>query len=136
MPPPLLILALAACVQLWLQTMMAAAPLAPTCLRLPLLDRYKCPIAFLNGAVAGAIHEGAVLLVLADDGTRVGEQALMTDQHLIVQALDMDCVRECRAPCPQVGDMPVSWQEMMASSQRLPPRQGCGGCDRCHAIYG
>ena len=66
MPPPLLVLALAVCVQL----------------------RLHDQLAFLDGAGAGAIHEGAVLLVLADDGTRAGEQALMTDQYLIVQALD------------------------------------------------
>src|SRR4030095_2435767 len=45
-------------------------------------------LALIDGALAGAIDEGTVLLVLADDVTLVGEQALMADKHPIFQALD------------------------------------------------
>src|SRR5882724_6601172 len=45
-------------------------------------------LALVDRALAGAIDEGAVLLVLADDVTLVGEQALMADEHPIFQALN------------------------------------------------
>src|SRR6266511_5348796 len=45
-------------------------------------------LALVDRALAGAIDEGAVLLVLADNGALVGEQALMADEHSIFQALD------------------------------------------------
>src|SRR5919201_587538 len=45
-------------------------------------------LALVNGALAGAIDEGAVLLVLADDGALVGEQALMADEYPLFLALD------------------------------------------------
>src|ERR671923_1887529 len=46
--------------------------------------------ALVDGALAGAIDEGAVLLVLTDDGALVGQQALMADQHPVFQALDQE----------------------------------------------
>src|ERR671923_2134362 len=46
--------------------------------------------ALVDGALAGAIDEGAVLLVLTDNGALVGEQALMADEHPILQALDKE----------------------------------------------
>src|SRR2546425_92887 len=45
-------------------------------------------LAFVDGALAGAVDKGAVLLVLADDFALVGEQTLMADQQPVFSALD------------------------------------------------
>src|SRR4030095_13517346 len=81
-------------------------------------------LALIDGALAGAIDEGAVLLVLADYVTLIGEQALMPDQHPIFQALneeDMAGIRFCELDSGSKRGPPKLVHTLRDPYQQTPP---------------